>query len=207
MVVSNARNYFLFIAMIILSGASFAQQLPSNAKGEMNVVEVTILRDGQVIGTPKLIMQVGSSAVLTVAKADGYSIKGSLGRDNRMDNGRSLGIELFIADNGRWKLLGKPTISVQLNGAGRLSYPDAQGRNLEINVAVTDKFSGDISMQSWGQNKCSARKIADWSNMMKGPVKVDFTDKPGGCCKSGNLTCCSDGPVCCGSGDGQSCCT
>lgn len=207
MMMSHLQNCLLFAAMIILSSVGSAQQSAPARMDETNVVNVTISRDGQVIGKPQLIMQVGSVAVLTVAKVGGFSIKGSLGRDNRIDNGRSLGIELFVADSGRWKLIGKPTISVRLNGTGRLSYPDAQGRIVEISVGVTNKFSGDLSMQSWGQNKCSARKIAAWSTMMRGPVKVGFSDQPNAYCKSGNLTCCSDGPVCCGSGDGQSCCT
>ncbi len=202
----------LISAILFMSSDSSAQEVRAS-NGETNVVDLVILRDGKVVGTPKLIMQVGSTAVLTVAKANGYSIKGSLSRDARIDNGRKVDIELYFAENGRWKLAGKPNISAQLNRSARLTSTIDNGETLEIRLGVSDKFSGNISMQTWGQNKCSAKKIADWGNMMNSPVNFQivkvgqFSDQPNACCKSGNMTCCSDGPACCASGDGQSCCT
>lgn len=202
----------LISAILFMSSDSSAQEVRAST-GETNAVDIVILRDGKIVGTPKLIMQVGSTAVLTVAKANGYSIKGSLSRDARIDNGRKVDIELYFAENGRWKLASKPNISAQLNRSGRITSTIDNGETLEIRLGVSDKFSGNISMQSWGQNKCSAKKIAEWADMMDSPVNFQvvkagqFSDKPNNCCTSGNMTCCSDGPVCCGSGDGQSCCT
>lgn len=133
--------------LLILISAIFFMSSDSSAKevsapiDETNVVDLVILRDGKVVGTPKLIMQVGSTAVLTVAKANGYSIKGSLSRDARIDNGRRVDIELYFAENGRWNLASKSNISVQLNSSGRLTSMIDNGETLEIRLGVSDKFS------------------------------------------------------------------
>lgn len=154
---------------------------------------------------------------MTVAKVDGYSVKVALGRDGRIANGRKIDVALFLADAGRWKLAGKPSMSTRLHGNGRMTFLDSQGHQVEIKFSVTDQFSGDLSAQTigkqaWGTNACSTRKIAEWGRMMKAPINAglilpDLTDQPNACCKSGNMTCCSDGPVGCSSGDGKSCCT
>lgn len=130
----------LISAIFFMSSDSSAKEVPAPID-ETNVVDLVILRDGKVVGTPKLIMQVGSTAVLTVAKANGYSIKGSLSRDARIDNGRKVDIELYFAENGRWKLAGKSNISVQLNGSGRLTSMIDNGETLEIRLDVSDRFS------------------------------------------------------------------
>lgn len=130
----------LISAIFFMSSDSSAQEVRAS-NGEKNVVDLVILRDGKVVGTPKLIMQVGSTAVLTVAKANGYSIKGSLSRDARIDNGRKVEIELYFAENGRWNLASKSNISVQLNSSGRLTSMIDNGETLEIRLGVSDKIS------------------------------------------------------------------
>ena len=133
----------LISAIFFMSSDSSAQEVRAS-NGEKNVVDLVILRDGKVVGTPKLIMQVGSTAVLTVAKANGYSIKGSLSRDARIDNGRKVEIELYFAENGRWNLASKSNISVQLNSSGRLTSMIDNDETLEIRLGVSDKFSSKL---------------------------------------------------------------
>ena len=130
----------LISAIFFMSSGSSAKEV-SAPIDETNAVDIVILRDGKVVGTPKLIMQVGSTAVLTVAKANGYSIKGSLSRDARIDNGRKVDIELYFAENGRWNLASKSNISVQLNSSGRLTSMIDNGETLEIRLGVSDKIS------------------------------------------------------------------
>jgi len=129
---------FLALAIVLVASTSTVAQHPLP---DTNVVDLTILRDGNVVATPKLIMRVGSTAVLTVARADGYSIKGSLSPDARMINGRKVDLELYFPENGQWKLAAKPSIYSELNRSTRMMFPDASGRILEIIATVSDNFS------------------------------------------------------------------
>ena len=133
----------LISAILFMSSDSSAQEVRAST-GETNAVDIVILRDGKIVGTPKLIMQVGSTAVLTVVKDNGYSIKGSLSRDARIDNGRKVDIELYFAENGRWNLASKSNISVQLNSSGRLTSMIDNGETLEIRLGVSDRFSAKL---------------------------------------------------------------
>ncbi len=142
------RYLIIFVMLVLMSNNSSARETPNRTTSDTNVVDLVILRDGNVIATPKLVMRIGTTAVVTVAKHDGYSIKSALGRDSRIANGRKLDIELFFADDGRWKSAGKPSISVVLNGSGRLMWRDEAGSNLEIRAAITDMPSDTIGTRS-----------------------------------------------------------
>lgn len=168
MAIFRASLLFGILAMVPVSASTSPPA--KNAAAETNVVELTISRDGVVVGTPKLIMQLGCSAVMTVTGPGGYSLKGALTTDSRLANGRKLDIELFIVQNGRWQLLGKPSLSSQLNRNVSLRLTDPEGKVLTIESKIGNKFSGDLSMKGWGHNRCSEKKIAAWRTMMSLPV-------------------------------------
>lgn len=123
------------IALLAASTGTLAQE----SSPDTNVVDLTIMRDGNVVATPKLTMRVGSAAVMTVAGAGGYSIKGSLKPDARIANGRKVDLEIYFAENGRWELAAKPSISSELNRSSRMILRDASGKALEIRIIVSDR--------------------------------------------------------------------
>jgi|GEM_PF-5879194 len=123
----------------ILAAAAAGNVDPGQTKAEaveINDVELEIVHNGSVIGTPKLMMQVGTTASVRVDRPNGYDIKLSLDYEARLTDGRKLDLVLATMKDGQSTVIATPSISLALDKPARIKIARQDGQASEIGVLV-----------------------------------------------------------------------
>lgn len=190
---------FLTFIVLIFLGVSPAWAQSS----KIYQVKVGITFAGVKVGEPSLAMEAGSTAVMTSTGDNGYSIKALLGDDaGGTASSLPVTVELYRAQAGRWILIGRPSVTVELGRSATVSTRMPTGGQALLEFSVQPRTSPETSkLQGFGQNKCDTAKLASWDKAMASPIvlKAALMQHPSlGCCSPCSaVTCCSSGPMCC----------
>lgn len=199
------KNLITLLALLFLIHPSANSQTPSQAKHFHAAIELAA--DGKVFAKPNFIVKEGSTASIIADRPDGYSLRFELIAPSASDTpSRTMSMALYLPDAGKWVLVARPTLTAEINRVASVTYQRAGQSPLSLKIVLTDNFKGKIlaDQSSFGKNSCSLAKLAAWQARMEQPVKpfpklskIQF-EQIGGCCSAGcNMTCCSDGPMCC----------
>lgn len=121
------RN-LLFLFAFVWGGIAQAQSTPS----KYYRVQMTIERDGAIVGTPTFITQPGSSVIMASSEG-GYSFKLNVGSNGGLlDASIEMATELYFAVNDRWQLFGKPKIFLNIGRKAEVSYSDEKFGEVKI---------------------------------------------------------------------------
>lgn len=201
---------YLSIAIVLFASLifSFSPSVGQEPKTRLFRVAMEISVDGEVAGSPVVIVEPGASATMTSTRDNGYSVKATLGTTGGLATASiPLTAELYRAEKGRWVKAGEPTLFV------------VPGRDASVSIALPDqplvRFSVKIepttpgrysNLPGFGKNACTAAKLASWKTSMGKPV-AEFSlaaaqrvpPEPGQrCCTvCQGVRCCSNGPICC----------
>ncbi len=130
---------------------SHCEARASADRPQTNKVELKIVRDGAVIGTPELTLQVGSSATMTLATERGFRVQARLTEDDRLVDGRKLDLDLSVRQAGDWRRVAWPSLSARVGSVSSVSLVDADGRTLIIEMRIS--AGGNATLQSRGNGE------------------------------------------------------
>lgn len=188
------------------------------AKNKLYYVTMQIFEGERIVGEPKFLMESGSTATVIRANEDGYSLRSQIDTSDLQKSGQvKLSSLLYLAKSDGWVKVAQPNVTMKLNSKSSISVPGVGSGAVRIEVSVSDDFSGKFaSTQKFGQNKCTAKKLARWAELTAMPVKASIaliqseTVGGAGCCSPcSGMTRCSSGPICCSDSyvcPGGSCC-
>lgn len=212
----------LFTCLVCLSYLllSSVSGYAAPAKTNLYYVTMQIFEGERIVGEPKFLMESGSTATVIRADENGYSLRSQIDTSDLQQTGHvKLSSLLYLAKSNGWVKVAQPNVTMKLKSKSSISVPGVGGGAVRIEVSVSDDFSGKFaSTQKFGQNKCTAKKLARWSQLTAMPVKASIaliqSETVGvggaGCCSPcSGMTCCSSGPICCSDSyvcPGGSCC-
>lgn len=199
------KAIFAFFALLFLTQSGATGQTPSQAKYFDAAIEMAV--GGKIFAKPRLIIKEGSNASIIADRPDGYALRLSLDAPSRSDStNRTVSITLYLPEAGKWVLVARPTLTTEVNRTTSINYQRVGRSPLGLKLTLNDNFDGKLlSSKEWGKNACSLAKLAAWEARMSKAVqpapklsKIQFEQIGGTCCSAGcNMTCCSDGPICC----------
>ncbi|WP_176496619.1 hypothetical protein [Sphingomonas sp. HMP6] len=213
------RYVFCILLSLLFAISSSSSQIPEKAHGKLYYVTLNLYEGDRIIGKPKFVIEDGSAATIMRATQDGYSLKTQIrmaGTEQRKTV--TLSNLLYLAKSDAWLKAAEPVLTLSLENMVSTTFPGIGRGQIRIEATVSDNFTGKFaSTQSFGKNKCTAKKLASWSRATTMPVNASMikvqsdTTETGGCCSPcSGMTCCSSGPMCCSDSHvcprGGSCC-
>ena len=132
------------LRVAILSLVSILSADPAEAQqsltGPNKIYDVTFhISDGpKVIGIPKLRMKLGQAATITNSADNGYSLKALLQANRSRPDDLQVTVDLKLAQNHGWVMIGKPSLSMGLNQPTSVVLGAAHRPPVTIEVSVSD---------------------------------------------------------------------
>lgn len=157
---------------LALPSSSIAQR-PSGG-GVYYTIEIEIRADGEVIGTPTLIMRTDRPALITVPTTNGYALRADLAIGSMQGQRRAeLALDLRLPLNDSWVPVSSPSLSIPMGRPGSFSVPaerSRSGRAIRLDYVVTEGIPPSVGADGLGTNACSDARLADWEEDMREPV-------------------------------------
>lgn len=161
------------IIALLTNTTSSAQSPPDADSSKLYEVAMTLKLDGKIIGTPKVIVAPGASAIIEHAAVnDGYSLKTNIRTDGGIATSSiNVQSEVYYSSGGKWVILTTPSIFTNLGKAASISGRSATGKGFELTYLVSETSRAKFGkIQSFGKNPCNEKKVTAWKAAMFKPV-------------------------------------
>jgi len=119
----------LALLAAVFAGATSAEAgVPAPAR---YTVQMQLIADGKVIGTPTVIARIGDPVAITVDQPGGYSMRVTL-FEGRRANTLRLGTEIRLKRDGQWTLAGTPTIETAIGRDAAIEIRQPEGSGVSV---------------------------------------------------------------------------
>lgn len=170
---AHVDHWFFGIVALLMASISGRAE-PSKPK--LYYVTIQISEGSRIVGQPKFLMEAGSTATIIRANSDGYSLRSQIDPSGLQQTGQlKLSNLVFLAKADGWVKVAQPTITMKLKSKSSVIAPGVGSGAVKIEMVVSEEFPGKFaSTQKFGQNKCTAKKLARWVELTAMPVSASM---------------------------------
>ncbi len=166
--------------MFILGTGSDALGRGDDPSPTQYEVQFEILDGERVIGKPRTVVTAGETAIITMNREGGYSMRIDARQDGNKADRVQVTSEIYLAYGGVWTKVAQPAITANLGAtatyelAGASRRDRATGDPLVVRMVAAER-PVDLSARGNGGQEikaCSAVNEQGWRNLMSAPVTI-----------------------------------